>query len=256
MSVPNHVWPILRSRPPAGVSLMFALLAACNGSGASGGRHGDDEADSGAALIGCGCALDWQIDNLALCVVRKTGFSHASVYSSHLDANAIAQCDPARTNPQPVPIDAWSNQRIKSACAGTGRLCIALKQGTIDAAGAVSSTCTLVESCSDVDYATPGEALELPPLSAWSVADADCANSYDESTGFFEFRLASDAFSCGAENPNLITRRPSCPPGCDLDRDAERCKVCDLCPSDCTHDSTEQRCINCGGSGNGVIASF
>lgn len=247
--------PRLRGR--AGAAAVLGLLAACHGGGASGGRAGDDDTDAGEALVGgCECALDWQIDNLSVCVVRKTGFTPASVYSSHLDLNAMPQCDPSRTPPQPVPIDPWSSHRIKSACAGTGQLCVALKQGTLDAAGGLSSTCTLFERCSDVDYVTPGQALELPPLAAWTVVDASCANSYDESTGFFEFRLASDVFSCGAENPNLITRRPSCPPGCDLEPEAERCRVCDLCPVDCTPGSQEPRCIACGGSGNGVVASF
>ena len=237
--------------------LLCALLAACNGSGASGGHRAGDDTDAGEAMaVGCECQLDWQIDNLAVCVVRKTQFTRASVYSSHLDANAMPQCDPARTQPQPVPLDAWSPHRVKSACAGSGQLCVSLKQGSIDEQGAVSSSCTLVESCSQIDYTTPGAALELPALPAWSVADADCANSYDASQGFFEFRLVSDVFSCGAENPTLITHRPSCPPGCDLEPDAERCRVCDLCPSDCTEGSKELRCIACGGSGNGVVASF
>jgi hypothetical protein len=237
---------------------MFVVFSACTGSGANGGIRGDLPDAGDAGPMECECALDWQIDNLALCVVRQTGFTPASVYSSHLDDTGMPKCDPARTNPQPVPLDAWSKQRIKSACAGSGTLCVSLKQGSIDEQGTLSSTCTLIESCAEVDYATPGQALELPPLAAWSAANADCANSYDNSSGFFEFRLSSDAFSCGAENPNLLSYRPSCPPGCDLEPEphSDRCKVCDLCPSDCTPDSDELRCIACGGSGNGVVASF
>jgi hypothetical protein len=238
------------------LSLVF-VSAACTGNGASGGHKGQ-HADAGdeAADMGCGCGLDWQIDNLALCVVRQTGFTAAAVYTSHLDSAGMPQCDPARAVPQPVPLDPWSAHRIKSACAGSGRLCVALRQGSMDADGGLSSSCTLSEVCTDVDYVTPGSALELPPLAAWSVADADCANSYDEGSGFFEFRLTSDEFSCGAENPTLVSVRPSCPPGCDLEPQAERCKVCDLCPSDCAAGSTESRCIACGGSGNGAIATF
>ncbi|MFT3927892.1 MAG: hypothetical protein QM778_35520 [Myxococcales bacterium] len=231
---------------------MSALLAACSGSGVDGAPPGEE-----APLTGCECGLDWQIDNLAVCVVRQTGFTQASVYSSHLDTNGIQHCDPARTAPQPVPADAWSANRVKSACAGTGTLCIALKQGMMDADGGVSSSCTLLEHCSEIDYTTPNEPLELPPLAAWSVADANCANSYDQGAGFYEFNLTSDAFSCGAKNPTLINRRPACPPGCDLEpAGTPRCAVCDLCPADCAEGSTEERCINCGGTGSGAVASF
>jgi hypothetical protein len=196
------------------LSLALALTA-CGGDAGS-TKTQDDSAAT------CACPLDWQIDNLAVCVSPHTSFTSTLVYSSHLTDGKIT-CDTAKGFPQPLPAHAWSAQRIASPCTGSGTLRLRVRQGRSESAS--EDDCVLGEQAVDFDYGTVDEALELGSLSSWSAQDQECARAYEEEGGYLEFVIESEQLGCGALGAK-VSYVDVCPLRCDADPTGAGCDAC------------------------------
>jgi hypothetical protein len=180
---------------------------------------------SGSQVASCDCPIDWQVDNLAVCVSPHTAFTETLLFSSSLGEGDALQCDAARSFPQPVPSQAWSAQRISSPCTGSGKLVLRVRQGQAESAGA--DDCVLAQQEFDFDYATAKAPLALAPVAAWSAKDAACARAYEDEGGYLEFRVESEKLGCG-EGGTSVKYVNQCPVGCDLadNRALPKCKAC------------------------------
>lgn len=192
----------------------FALIGC--GDDASSTKTTDDSAAT------CTCPLDWQVDNLAVCVSAHTAFTSTLVYSSYLTDEKIT-CDSAKSFPQPAPVRAWSEQRIASPCTGSGTLRLRVRQGRSESAS--ENDCMLAEQVVDFDYPTANEHLELGALSSWSAQDQECARAYEQQGGYLEFVIESDQLGCGATGAK-VKYVDICPLRCDTDPSGPGCDEC------------------------------
>ena len=172
----------------------------------------------------CECPLDWQIDNLAVCVGGHTSFTDTLLFSSSLEDGKI-HCDVARPFPQPVPSRAWSEQRISSPCTGAGKLVLRVRQG--NTATASESDCVVNEQSFDFDYTAVDAPLALPSVAAWSAQDQTCARAYEESGGYLEFVVQSETLGCGDDGES-VKRVNQCPVICD-EPGHDKDPVCENC---------------------------
>jgi hypothetical protein len=197
------------------LSLVALALTGCSDHGAS-TKMQDDSAAT------CACPLDWQIDNLAVCVSAHTAFTSTLVYSSYLTDEKIT-CDTAKGFPQPAPARTWSGQRISSPCIGGGTLRLRVRQGHSESAS--ENDCVLAEQAIDFDYPVAEATLELAALSGWSVQDQDCARAYEEQGGYLEFIIESEQLGCGSEEAK-VRYVDICPLRCDTDPNGSDCDKC------------------------------
>lgn len=173
-------------------------------------------------MVSCECQLDWQIENLAVCVSPHTMFTDTLLFSSSF-ADGAPVCDAARSFPQPVPKMPWSTQRISSMCTGSGTLVLRVRQGKAEEAK--SSDCIIAEQSVSFDYSEADQPLKLPDTNAWSAQDQACARAYEEAGGYLEFRVESQQLGCG-KNGVSVKYVNQCPVGCDLDPDQPKCEPC------------------------------
>lgn len=194
-----------------------SFVTGCSGQGGGTPSMQDEQAST------CRCPLDWQVDNMAVCVSPHTAFTQTLLFSSHVDSAGEIACDSARPFPQPVPEEAWSSQRIASPCAGHGTLSIKVRQG--DAKEPSDDDCVIAEHTLDFDYAKAGAPQELAPVGAWSAQDQTCARAYEEEGGYLEFRIESEQIGCDRSG-STVKYVAICPVGCDITPDQPKCKVC------------------------------
>lgn len=191
------------------------LLAAC---------AGDDDLDVGSdpAQVNCPCRLRTSIENLAVCVAAPTLGEGAHVYSSSWAEGAAAPTCERRQTPQPAPADPWSRVRVRSACTGTGELCVTVRARS----GGERSPddCVLATRCSPFGYPVAEAEAELPPLGSW-VDSSECAQRYDQYGGYLEFALTSDALGCNMGGTQ-ITTTDICPVRCQQEPNAAGCEIC------------------------------
>lgn len=198
-------------------SLALGLVfAACGADPSS-----PDVQDKSAVV--CSCPIDWQVDNLAVCVSGHTAFTSTLVYSSYLNEYGDVTCDAARPFPQPLPKNAWSAHRIASACAGSGKLTLRVRPGRAETASA--DDCVLGEVSVDFDYVVPDAPLDLPVLTSWSAQDQPCARAYEDQGGYLEFVVESEQLGCG-ETGTSVQRVDICPVRCDGHPNDPGCDVC------------------------------
>jgi hypothetical protein len=208
----------MRKRVMAAVGLLV-VSAGCDGESSSTMRT------SGSPVASCDCPIDWQVENLAVCVAQHTAFTETLLFSSSEGEGGALHCDAARSFPQPVPSQPWSTQRISSPCTGAGTLTLRVRQGKAERAQ--TSDCVVAEQKFDFDYTSAKTPLALPSVDAWSAQDAACARAYEEEGGYLEFRVESSQLGCGDDGTSLKFVN-QCPVGCDLaqNRDLAKCKAC------------------------------
>lgn len=196
---------------------MVALL--CCASCADEGRT----KSAGESVASCDCPIDWAVDNVALCVAPHTNYSPPVIFSSHLDADGNVACDTTQRFPQPVSGEPWSVQSISSRCSGQGRLTLRVRQGK--AREARADDCVLNEQTFEFDYAQPNRSLALAEVAAWSATSEACSRAFEETGGYFEFRVESETLGCGAsgEKVNYVD---ICLASCRDDPSREGCEAC------------------------------
>lgn len=197
--------------------MALPIVIACGSEGSSVTKNQDPVSAT------CECPIDWMVENLAVCVSKANSYFPTIMYSSHLTASGEIACDAAKDFPQPVSDRPWSEQRVQSPCQGSGKLCVSLRQGSAETAS--KDDCLLHKQCLEFDYEIENESMELPPLAAFSVDDAECAGAYEKDGGYIEFEIGDSDFGCG-EGGRTIRRVNTCPVGCDQTPSAERCRDC------------------------------
>ncbi len=196
---------------------LLGLLSACDSS---------DKTDLDVDPSRVACELDWKVASVVPCVAAPMlDGTPPLIYSSHIGAKGIPECDPYIGFPQPVPADPWSEQSLIAEAAGDVRLCIAMKHGQADAPSA--SDCALFEYCFDATYDAVGEKQALPALPGWAASDEACSRSYYADGGYIELRASSDVLGCGTD-AEQVERIQMCPLDCDLETGdtREKCKNC------------------------------
>jgi hypothetical protein len=201
-----------------GSVFLLSVLTACSGQKSKERSSGD----RGTVAPTCDCPLDWQIDNLAVCVGQHTAFTDTLLYSSSPGGDK-PQCDAGRRFPQPVPARDWSDQRLSSPCTGAGTLVLRVRQG--DAADPSADDCIIAEQQLEFDYTTADQPLTLPALAPWSAQDQACARAYEEQGGYLEFRVESAEVGCGKDG-STVKYVNQCPVTCDLDPSGPECEDC------------------------------
>jgi hypothetical protein len=165
----------------------------------------------------CDCPLEWDVDNITICGVESSSDPVRAplLYSTSMSAACENYGD---TFPQPVPRTPWSKQRIRSTCAGSGELCVTLKQGDWEHPGA--DDCVLARKCTPFTYNGENKVLELPPIEAWSVTDSACAYKFEANDGYLEFENDSQLGCTPVEQKRV------CPLSCARDHSTAECQAC------------------------------
>jgi hypothetical protein len=202
------VWPLLSRLA------VLSLLPACAGEEAV-----PPATDAGSVV----CELNWDVKNVAPCVVDPDLTKPPLIYSSHLGESGAPECEASIGFPQPTPADPWSDQTLIAETTGSARLCIAMKQGSADAP--TDGDCVLFEHCFDASYEVAGELKVLPALPAWAATDEACSRSYYSEGGYVELRASSDALGCSGEGEQ-VRRLQMCPLDCQPDDARSKCARC------------------------------
>ncbi len=178
---------------------------------------------AGESVASCDCPIDWSIENVSLCVAPHTNYSPPVIFSSHLDVDGNVACDTTQRFPQPVSSEPWSVQRINSRCSGQGTLTLRVRQGK--AREARADDCVLNEQTFEFDYAQPNRSLALAEVAAWSAQSEACSRAFEDTGGYFEFRVESETLGCGAsgEKVNYVD---ICLASCGDDPSREGCEAC------------------------------
>ena len=200
-----------------GIGWMLALLACASCSGEGGTKS------AGESVATCDCPIDWSLENVALCVAPHTNYSPPVIFSSHLDADGNVACDATQRFPQPVSKDAWSVQNISSRCSGKGTLTLRVRQGKARAASA--DDCVLNEQTFEFDYAQANRTLALGEVAAWSAESEACSRAFEDTGGYFEFRVESETLGCGAQGQK-VNYVDICLASCRDDASREGCEAC------------------------------
>jgi hypothetical protein len=166
----------------------------------------------------CMCPLEWNVDNITVCGVESTAARPPLVYSTVMGSSGPSCGTEPSAFPAPLPKQAWSKQRIRSTCAGSGQLCFRLRQG--DAEHPTNDDCVLAEHCTDFTYKGDNKYLELPPIDAWTVSDTACAYKFEAEDGYLEFANDSDL---GCEP---VVQRRLCPLSCAKHSSTPECQAC------------------------------
>jgi hypothetical protein len=197
------------------ISLASVLLG-CADEGA-GLRTTDDPVRVGD----CPCRLEAKFENLAICASPTTPSAPAHVFASSWDLAAKrAVCEPW-AEPQPVPSQDWSRSvDVRSACTGTGQLCLLLKAG--DSRAIHADDCELTRHCADVAYPTANTVISLGAIPAW-VGTTACAARYEQLGGYLEFNVRSSDLGCGT---GATERIQICPSRCNDNPLAAGCEAC------------------------------
>jgi hypothetical protein len=198
-----------------GWAFALVLLSGCS-------EDGKTKTQS-ASVASCDCAIDWAIDNTALCVAPHTSYSPPVIFSSYLDEAGTLVCDKTLRFPQPVPSAAWSAQTISSRCAGKGTLTLRIRPGK--AKDASAADCILTEQSVAFDYSQANKQLALPDVAGWSAKDEACSRAFEQEGGYFEFRVESDQLGCGEAD--------------------EKVNYVDICLATCQEDPTRAGCEAC-----------
>lgn len=178
---------------------------------------------AGESVASCDCPLDWEFENVSVCVAPHTNYSPPVIFSSYLDAEGSVACDATVRFPQPVSSQPWSVQRISSRCTGSGTLTLRVRQGK--ARDASADDCVLNEQTFEFDYAQPNRSIALAEVAAWSAQSESCSRAFEDTGGYFEFRVESETLGCGApgEKVNYVD---ICLAGCRDDPTREGCEAC------------------------------
>jgi len=152
--------------------------------------------------------------------------------STYMDAGGKAQCPSNISNtppPQPQPGKTWSTNTLLVDCAGTFKLCYALKAG--NAASPQPTDCELVKVCIEAFYPEANTVYPMPDLPAWTSTNTACATQFATSGGYGEMSVIGLSVTCdkvddGAGNAYVFNRVQYCPLSCASNPSAPECQNC------------------------------